>query len=59
MLSDIESDNYLSSVLIRDYLLDPTPGTAPEYRKELLEIRSTLAKHLASLNLSIGTTRKF
>ena len=24
MLSDIESDNYLSSILIRDYLLDPT-----------------------------------
>jgi signal transduction histidine kinase len=54
MLSDIESDNYLSSVLIRDYLLDPTPGAGPEYRKELIEIRSTLAKHLNSLNLSIG-----
>ncbi len=54
MLSDIQSDNYLSSILIRDYLLDPTPGAAPEYRKELLEIRSTLAKHLASLNLSIN-----
>ncbi len=54
VLGDIQSDRYLSSILVRDYLLDPTPGTAPQYRKELLEIRSALAGHIASLNLSIG-----
>ncbi len=54
MLSDIESDTYLSSILIRDYLLDPTPGTASEYKKELLGIRAALATHLASLNFAIS-----
>ena len=54
VLSDIESDRYLSSILVRDYLLDPTPGTAPQYRKELLEVRSALTNHIASLNLSIS-----
>jgi len=54
LLSDIQNDNYLSSILIRDYLLDPTPGTASEYKRELLEIRATLAKHLASLADSIS-----
>ncbi len=54
MLKDIQSDNYLSGILVRDYLLDPTQGTAPMYRNELLEIRSELSKHLASLNLLIS-----
>ena len=54
MLADIESDRYLSSILVRDYLLDPNPGSAPQYRKELLEIRSALAKHIASLSRLIS-----
>jgi len=54
MLSDIQSDRYLSSILVRDYLLDPTPGSAPQYRQDLLEIRAALADHMASLGLSIS-----
>lgn len=54
MLEDIQSDNYLSGILVRDYLLDPTPGTGPQYRKELLELRSALSNHLSSLSVSLG-----
>ncbi len=54
MLEDIQSDNYLSGILVRDYLLDPTPGTGPQYRKELLELRSALSKHLTALSRSLS-----
>lgn len=54
ILSDIESNTYLSGILVRDYLLDPLPTAGPLYRKELLEIRSLTSKRLADLGALIG-----
>ena len=48
-LKMIQADVYLSSILIRDYLLEPSPAAAGQYRKEFLEIGSVWPKHLASL----------
>ena len=49
MLSQTKEDTYLSGILIRDYLLDPSRTAAPQHKQELLEIRSSLAGHLESL----------
>ena len=49
LLSQIKEDTYLSGIMIRDYLLDPSPKVAPQYKQELLAIRDSLGRHLESL----------
>ncbi|MBZ5498686.1 MAG: sensor histidine kinase [Acidobacteriia bacterium] len=49
VLNDIQSDIYLSAILIRDYLLDPAVVTGAEHRRQLLETRQSLEKRLKSL----------
>ena len=43
---DVATDMYLADILVRDYLLDPSPQNAPLHRQQLLEIRSSLQKRL-------------
>ncbi len=47
---DIAADMYLADILVRDYLLDPSPQNAPRHRQELLEIRSSLQSRLDTLS---------
>jgi signal transduction histidine kinase len=49
VLNDIQSDIYLSAILIRDYLLDPAVVTGAEHRRQLLETRQSLEKRLKTL----------
>jgi signal transduction histidine kinase len=49
LLSQIKEDTYLSGIMIRDYLLDPSPKVARQYKQELLAIRDSLGRHLESL----------
>jgi signal transduction histidine kinase len=51
---DIAADMYLADILVRDYLLDPSPQNAPRHREELLEIRSSLQARLDALSQKIG-----
>lgn len=46
---DIAADMYLADILVRDYLLDPSPQNAPLHRQQLLEIRSSLQQRLDTL----------
>lgn len=46
---DIVTDMYLADVLVRDYLLDPSPQNAPEHRQQLLDIRASLQSRLDML----------
>jgi signal transduction histidine kinase len=46
---DIAADMYLADILVRDYLLDPSPQNAPLHRQQLLEIRSSLQQRLDRL----------
>jgi signal transduction histidine kinase len=50
VLSQTKEDTYKSSILIRDYLLDPSPTVAPKYKQDLFGIRSSLTGHLESLH---------
>ncbi len=54
ILNQTKEDTYKSGILVRDYLLDPAPAVSPEYRKELVAIRSSLSRHLESLDRLIN-----
>ena len=43
-------DMYLADILVRDYLLDPSPQNAPSHRQELLPIRDSLQDRLNQLS---------
>lgn len=54
---DIATDMYLSGILVRDYLLDPSPQNAPQHRQQLLEIRSSLQQRLDQLPEQLGDVK--
>jgi signal transduction histidine kinase len=43
-------DMYLADILVRDYLLDPSPRSAPHHREQLLPIRDSLQKRVDQLS---------
>jgi signal transduction histidine kinase len=43
---DIVTDMYLSDILVRDYLLDPSPLNTAAHRQQLLDIRASLQSRL-------------
>lgn len=47
---DIATDMYLADILVRDYLLDPSPQNAPRHREQLLQIRTSLQGRLDRLS---------
>lgn len=51
---DIAADMYLADILVRDYLLDPSPQAAPMHRQQLLEIRDSLQHRMDMLAQRIG-----
>jgi signal transduction histidine kinase len=54
---DIATDMYLSGILVRDYLLDPSPQNAPQHRQQLLEIRNSLQQRLDQLPQQLGEVK--
>src|SRR6266568_8898090 len=46
----IATDIYLADILLRDYLLDPSPQSAPHHRQQLLVIRESLQQRLDELS---------
>jgi len=50
----IATDMYLADILVRDYLLDPSPQNAPQHREQLREIRSSLQQRLDELPEHLG-----
>ncbi len=53
---DIASDMYLADILVRDYLLDPSPHNAPRHREALLSIRNSLQGRLDYLSTQTQDT---
>jgi len=51
---DIAADMYLADILVRDYLLDPSPQSAPMHRQQLIEIRNSLQARMDLLAQRIG-----
>jgi signal transduction histidine kinase len=51
---DIAADMYLADILVRDYLLDPSPQSAPLHRQQLLEIRNSLQERMDLLGQRMG-----
>lgn len=50
ILDDIHTDVFRASLLLRDYLIDPEPSAVALYRKDLLNIRTSMRAHLTDLN---------
>jgi signal transduction histidine kinase len=48
-LAQTKADTFLSGIMIRDYILDPSPDVGPRYKQKLFAIRASLGNHLASL----------
>lgn len=48
-LNEFQSDLYVSGILARDYLLDPSELTAVAQRQQLLEVRLGMSNHLGQL----------
>src|SRR5262245_14733439 len=46
----IATDMYLADILVRDYLMDPTPESVPRHRLELVAIRDSLQQRLDQLS---------
>src|SRR5262249_15156772 len=53
ILNSIASGIYMAGLVARDYLLDPVNIHAAEYRKQLLEERSSMEKEFAELRTAI------
>jgi signal transduction histidine kinase len=51
---DIASDMYLADILLRDYLLDPSPQNVRAHRAQLLAIRSSLQARMDELSEELG-----
>jgi signal transduction histidine kinase len=54
VLGQTKEDTYQLGIMVRDYLLDPSPTVAPKYKQDLFKIRSSLTQHLESLNQLIS-----
>jgi signal transduction histidine kinase len=49
----IMTDTYLADILLRDYLLDPSPQSAPLHRQELQAIRDSLQQRVDQLTVLV------
>jgi signal transduction histidine kinase len=52
-LQQVRSGIHLSSLLLRDYLLDPRPEKAASYRQDMLAQQKDIEDHLTALNKSV------
>jgi signal transduction histidine kinase len=53
---DVSTDMYLADILVRDYLLDPSPQNVKMHRQQLLEIRASLQNRLDMLQKNMPPT---
>lgn len=52
---DISTDMYLADILVRDFLLDPSPHNVQIHRQQLLDIRASLQERLDLLRKNTPT----
>jgi signal transduction histidine kinase len=52
----IVTDLYLADILVRDYLLDPSPENVQTHRQELINTRNSLQQRLDHLSELVGET---
>lgn len=51
---DISADMYLADILVRDYLLDPSPRNVRSHKEQLLTIRASLQERMDNLSAHVG-----
>ncbi len=50
VLRDIPADLHLAGILVRDYLLDPSPEAASDYKAQLIHYQEAIEKRLGALS---------
>lgn len=55
VLREIPADLYMSGILVRDYLLDQSPTSTPEYQEDLVSLRSSIRQRLDLLAQRLGS----
>jgi signal transduction histidine kinase len=54
----IVNDMYLADILVRDYLMDPSPSNAPHHREDLRAIQEPLQARMDNLTAGLKDTDK-
>ncbi|MCS7023693.1 MAG: histidine kinase [Bryobacteraceae bacterium] len=49
-IRDLPADLHLAGILVRDYVLDPSPTAAPEYKAQLATVQQSIERHLKRLS---------
>jgi signal transduction histidine kinase len=57
-LAQTKEDTYRSAIVIRDYILDPSPDVVLQYEQALNAIRNSLNGHIVSLNQLTSSEEK-
>ncbi|MEO8132165.1 MAG: ATP-binding protein [Bryobacteraceae bacterium] len=55
LLNQLRSELYQTAILVRDYLLEPSPEAAANERQSLEELRTAIQKDVASLETAVQT----
>ncbi|MBZ5498801.1 MAG: hypothetical protein LAP85_20585 [Acidobacteriia bacterium] len=55
VLDGIHANVYTTSIIVRDYLMDPRVEAMELYRNDLVTLRASMEKHLADLHSIAGT----
>lgn len=50
-IRDLPADIHLAGILVRDYVLDPSPAAAPNYKAELAKEQRAIEQHLNRLGM--------
>lgn len=50
-IRDLPADIHLAGILVRDYVIDPSPAAAPEYKAQLAKEQQAIERHITRLGL--------
>ena len=54
ILDDIQADILNTALIMRDYIIDPQIAAGVQYRRDFLQIRSSMESHLSKLGAILG-----
>jgi signal transduction histidine kinase len=57
-IRDLPADLHLTGILVRDYVLDPSPAAGPAYKEQLAREQAAIEQHLARLDVLTGARKE-
>ena len=53
-IRDLSADIQLTGILVRDYVLDPSPAAGPFFKEQLAKEQTAIEQHLVRLDVLTG-----